>query len=50
MTSAAPPWTDPNERDPGITLVQVFGWVGAFALFSLGVALARRRRHLVDDD
>jgi hypothetical protein len=51
MTSAAPAsaWTDENGSDPGITLVQVFGWLGAIVLFALGVALSRRRRFLEDD-
>ena len=31
----APEWTDHNESDPGITLVQLFAWLGEIILFRL---------------
>jgi hypothetical protein len=40
-----PGWTDGNQHDPGVTLLELFAWVGAL-MFSLGLLeyVNRRRR------
>jgi hypothetical protein len=40
----APGWTDRNDSDPGITILQLFVWLMAGLLFAGGFAVARRRR------
>jgi hypothetical protein len=41
---SAPDWTDRNDSDPGITLLQVLPWLAAGLLFTAGAVAARRRR------
>ena len=38
-------WTDGNEHDPGVSLLELFAWLGAL-MFSLGLLeyVKRRRR------
>ena len=37
-------WTDGNEHDPGVTLLQVFAWLAGALMFTFGLYLTRRRR------
>lgn len=41
MTSA-PDWTDFNESDPGITLLQLFAYLAISVLFTAAVVVVRR--------
>jgi len=46
-----PDWTDGNQHDPGVTLLELFAWLGGALMFSLGlleyVKRRRRRRRTV---
>jgi hypothetical protein len=37
-------WTDRNQRDPGVTLVQLLAWVAGALAFLLGVYAFLKRR------
>ena len=37
-------WTDDNEHDPGVTLLELFAWLGGALMFSLGLLEYVRRR------
>jgi quinol-cytochrome oxidoreductase complex cytochrome b subunit len=39
-----PDWTDFNESDPGITLLELFAWLASALLFALAFHAFRRRR------
>ncbi len=40
-----PDWTDHNEPDPGVTLIELSAWLGAGVLFAIGLyAFLRRPR------
>jgi len=41
---SAPDWTDRNDSDAAITLLQLLPWLAAGLLFTAGVVAARRRR------
>ena len=41
---SAPDWSDRNDSDPGITLLQLLPWLAAGLLFTAGAVAARRRR------
>ena len=36
LPALAPPWTDHNAHDPGITLIELLAWVAEAQLYSLG--------------
>ena len=41
--ASSPDWTDFNESDPGITLVEVFAFLACALLFTAWVVTRRRR-------
>lgn len=42
-------WTDGNESDPGVSILEAFAWF-ALALFFVAGFRAARRRHTRHDD
>ncbi|MGH2931357.1 MAG: hypothetical protein ACRDKK_00720 [Gaiellaceae bacterium] len=38
-----PDWTDQNEHDPGVTLIELSAWLGAGMLFVIGLYAYLRR-------
>src|SRR5262249_47054208 len=42
----APAWTDANTSDPGITLVELFGWISEFTVYGGPAQLQDPLRHI----
>ena len=42
----APPWTDANASDPGITLVELLGWISEFTVYGGPAQLHDPLRHI----
>ena len=45
ITADAPEWTDFNESDPGVTLVELFAFLAETLLWQIEERQRRRRRH-----
>ena len=43
-------WTDGNQHDPGVTLLELLGWVAGALAFGLGVYAYLRYRDSRADD
>jgi hypothetical protein len=46
MMTDVPGWTDRNQHDPGVTLLELLAWLAGALLFTLGLyAYLTRRGH-----
>jgi hypothetical protein len=44
LLERVPSWTDRNQHDPGLTLLELLGWLAGGLLFALGLYAYLKRR------